>query len=351
MKNDIYQVALIGYGGIGCGHHAPKISSTERIDIAGVYDIDPKKNRQASEDGYKVYESFEAALEDKDVDIILIATPNHHHKNLAIRAMEAGKNVICEKPVMLNSEELQQVLDVAEKTGKLFVVHQNRRWDPDFLIIKNIYETHEIGKVFNIETRAQGSRGIPGDWRKYAEFGGGMMLDWGVHLIDRLLWMIPEKVKKVFCELSYILEEDCDDGLKMKLFFESGLTATVEVCTTNFDTLPQWYVNGTTGACIINDWNLNGRITKLLTYEGNESKPIVAGVGLTKTMAPRDESTVSFNKLPNVQSDVRDFYRNVINHLDGKEDIIVKNSEVMRVMRLFDCAKKSHELCQVLDFE
>lgn len=265
--------------------------------------------------------------------------------------MQAGKNVICEKPAMLNSAELQEVLDVSENTGKLFVVHQNRRWDPDFLIIKDIYDSNEIGKIFNIEERVQGSRGIPGDWRKHAKFGGGMMLDWGVHLVDRLLWMIPEKIKKVFCEFSYILGEDCDDGLKMKLFFESGLTATVEVCTTNFDTLPKWYVNGTTGTCIINDWEMNGRITKLLNYEGNESKPVVAGVGLTKTMAPRDQSTVSFNKLPKKETDVRDFYRNVIGYLDGKEEIIVKNTEVMRVMKLFECTKKSNELCQVVDFE
>lgn len=351
MKNDEYQVALIGYGGIGSGHHATKISSTEGIEIAGVYDIDPEKNKEALADGYKVYENFEEALNDETVDIVVVAVPNHLHKDISIRAMEAGKNVICEKPVMLNSSELQEVLDVSEKTGKLFVVHQNRRWDPDFLIIKEIYESKEIGEIFNIEARAQGSRGIPGDWRKHAEFGGGMMLDWGVHLIDRLLWMIPEKINKVFCELSYILGEDCDDGIKMKLFFESGLTATVEVCTVNFDTLPQWYVNGNTGTCIINDWAMNGRITKLLTYEGNESKPVVAGVGLTKTLAPRDESTVSFNALPKKESDVRDFYRNVIGFLNGKENIIVKNSEVMRVMRLLECAKKSHELCQVVDFE
>ena len=69
MKNNNYQVALIGYGGIGSGHHAPKISSTEGIEIAGVYDIDLEKNKEALADGYQVYETFEAAINDETVDI------------------------------------------------------------------------------------------------------------------------------------------------------------------------------------------------------------------------------------------------------------------------------------------
>ena len=96
---------------------------------------------------------------------MILAVPNNFHKPLSIEAMRAGKNVICEKPVMLNAQELEEVLAVAKETGRQFSVHQNRRWDKDFLMVKKMLEDGTIGKPFYIESRVQGSKGIPGDWR------------------------------------------------------------------------------------------------------------------------------------------------------------------------------------------
>src|SRR5699024_4670629 len=106
------------------------------------------------------------ALPISEVDILTLAVPNDVHKDLAIRAMAAGKNVISEKPVTLSSADLQEMIDASEKYGKLFTVHQNRRWDEDFLAMKEVYESGKLGYVFNIESRVHGSRGIPGDWRQ-----------------------------------------------------------------------------------------------------------------------------------------------------------------------------------------
>lgn len=88
----------------------------------------------------KIYESFEAVLADEKVDAVLIATPNDSHKELAITALEAGKHVVCEKPVTMTSEDLLAIMDVAKRVNKHFMVHQNRRWDEDFLIIKEMFE-------------------------------------------------------------------------------------------------------------------------------------------------------------------------------------------------------------------
>jgi predicted dehydrogenase len=110
--------------------------------------------------------------------------------------MEAGKNVICEKPVSLNSEELEEMIACSKRTGKLFTVHQNRRWDADFLVMRDLYESKELGEVFCIESRVHGSRGIPGDWRGMKKHGGGMIFDWGVHLIDQMLCIVRDKKLK-----------------------------------------------------------------------------------------------------------------------------------------------------------
>ena len=117
--------------------------------------------------------------------------------------MAAGKNVISEKPVALSQEELEEMIAASKKYGKLFTVHQNRRWDPDFKCVQKILADNELGKVFRIESRVQGSRGIPGDWRNQKAHGGGMVLDWGIHLLDQAL-RIGEgrKLISVYAELT-----------------------------------------------------------------------------------------------------------------------------------------------------
>ena len=78
---------------------------------------------------------------------MLIATPNDLHKDLSIAALRAGKHVVCEKPVALNTAELDEIVAVAKETGNTFMVHQNRRWDPDFLIVRDLYRNRQIGDL------------------------------------------------------------------------------------------------------------------------------------------------------------------------------------------------------------
>jgi predicted dehydrogenase len=350
MSKRSYGIAIIGYGGMG-GQHARLIGTTEVMRLTGVWDIDPARLQAATEASIHAYADYASVLHDPDVEIVLIATPNHVHKELSIQALQAGKHVICEKPVTLNSQELEEILKVAEQTGKLFVVHQNRRWDEDYLSVKRIVDERRIGDLFYIETRVHGSRGIPGDWRKQKEFGGGMMLDWGVHLLDRLLLMIPEKVTRLYCQLFHVTGSEVDDGFKLLLTFESGKTALVEVGTTHFIALPKWYAAGTQGTAVIEDWEMNGRVVRLADQGSQDAQPIVAGAGFTKTMAPREDNSVTVEPLPRIQTDVRDFYRNVVEAIEGKAEIVVKNEQVLRVMRLIDAAMLSDRLRQVVPFE
>ena len=190
-----YHVGIIGYGGMA-HFHRKRIRDVDCMEVTGLYDINPEKI--ASEKGkVKIYGSAEEIMSDKDIDIILIATPNNFHKDLSIAAMKAGKNVICEKPVALNSKELEEMITVSKQTGRLFSVHQNRRWDKDFRIVKKVIEDGLVGKPFYVESRVQGSNGVPGDWRCVKEAGGGMLLDWGVHLIDQIMWMVKSPVVSI----------------------------------------------------------------------------------------------------------------------------------------------------------
>lgn len=372
------RIAIIGCGGMGGGHaiaigsgtgnavynadssreRGTKIFDTSantdistRLELAGIYDINPDRMKWASEKGFALYDSYESMLEDQSVDIILIATPNHLHKDMAIAAMKAGKHVLCEKPVMMNSRELEEVIEVSRKTGKLFYPRQNRRWDRDYRIVKKIYEEKLVGNVFRIESRVQGSRGIPGDWRKEKEFGGGMMLDWGVHLLDRLLFMIPDKVETVNCRLSYVLKEEVDDGFTMFLTFAGGLSAVVEVGTCSFISLPLWYVGGDRGSAVIDNWKCEGKLVQLSSWEDKDTLPIMAGAGLTKTMAPRDQKSLVTLPLPDVVYDDNELYSNVVDAVNGVAEPCVTAEQALRVMRLMEAAIRSSEEGKTVRFD
>ena len=329
-------IVIIGYGGMG-SYHQKELMPHELVNVIGVYDIAQKAQDKAREAGLTVYNSLEQVLKDASVEAVLIATPNDVHKALSIAALRAGKQVICEKPIAMNVGELDDILAVAAETGNTFMVHQNRRWDPDFLVIRELYQNGQIGDLFQIESRVQGANGIPGDWREQAEHGGGMLLDWGVHLIDQILWLIDNPVKSMAADFSYVLGQEVDDGFILYLTFENGIRSLIEVGTTNYSQLPRWYVKGLNGAAKIDDWDLSGEIV-VATNQADlvAPAPIKAGVGLTKTMAPPSEEATKKVAITEVLPEFPSFYQNFYDVLRNGAAPIVKNDEVRKVLSLID---------------
>ena len=346
-----HRIAIVGFGGMA-GWHFRKLQTIEHITVAGIWDIKEERREVAREKGIHVYNGLEDLLADESTDLVLIATPNDVHKPVAIAAMRAGKNVISEKPVTLSSADLQEMIDVSEETGKFFTVHQNRRWDEDYLTVKKILEEGHLGELFRLESRVHGSRGIPGDWRQEKEHGGGMILDWGVHLLDQMLLLFPGvAIKSVYASITNVTNQLVDDGFTAELAFENGVRALVEVGTSHFIVLPRWVVLGADGTAVIEDWDLNGKIVKATGVNEEDVVPVITAAGLTKTMAPRREDPISTEELPKVESDVRDFYRNVMAVLEGREESKIKLPEAMRVMKLMEAIMESANESKVVYFE
>lgn len=351
MKENKIVYGLIGFGGMG-KWHTEILENVPEIELAGIYDIKEEKRKLAEEAGFHTYETEEAMLADESIDVILVATPNDTHRPIALRAMEAGKNVIVEKPATLSLKELTELEDMAGKTGQFLTVHQNRRWDEDLLTVREILKDQTMGEIFRIESRVHGSRGIPGDWRKEKAHGGGMVLDWGVHLFDQIFRLTGERrLKTVYATLTNVTNQEVDDGFTAVLRFEGGLEVLVEVGTNNFISLPRWYVLGENGSAVIEDWDLSGKIVKAFSEEEKEIVPVRTAAGLTKTMAPRREDTIRVEELPRVPGDIADFHRNVAAVLLRGEEPAVKLPEVKRVMRLMETVFESAEKNHVMDFE
>lgn len=342
--------AVIGYGGMG-NFHAEKMQSVYGIKLAGVYDILPERNELARSRSIKTYSSQEELLSDPEIDLVTIATPNDVHKEIAIAALKAGKNVICEKPVAMSSAELDEMIAASEKYGKLFTVHQNRRWDEDFRTIRKICESGDLGRVYRIESRVHGSRGIPGGWREEKIHGGGMILDWGVHLIDQMLTMMREAGAKpisVFGTATFISNEECDDGFTAVVKFDRGPEWFLEVGTCTYIQIPRWYALGANGSAVIEGWDCSGKITRVYNWNEREVAPISAGAGLTRTMAPRNSRTVRDYKIRKVRSDWSEYYKNIIAVLNGKAELVVKPSEIRQSMKFIEALFESIEKQQVI---
>ena len=336
---------------MGGGFHVKNALTSDVVNLLGIYDIDPAKSEKAKANGIYAYSSLEEVINDERVDMVTVAVPNDSHLDVVLQCLEGGKHVLCEKPVALSSEDLFYMIAKAQEKGRVFSVHQNRRWDVDFLAMKEIANSGAIGEVFDIESRIHGSRGIPSDWRCKASQGGGMMLDWGVHLIDQILQIVDAKVTSLFCETYHVTTSEVDDGFKLHLRFENGCTALIEVGTYNFIAMPRFYMRGKKGTALIRDWRENAQIVECTHWHENEVLPVQTAAGLTKTMAPRDDLTTRTYEWTRPQSDVHDYYRNFVAAIDGKERQIVTHYEMQRVLRIMEAGLESGEKNSVITFE
>lgn len=334
--------AVIGYGGMG-GWHTQHLLKSDVFTLAGIYDINEEKRNLAESRGIHAYASREELLADPKIELVTVATPNDCHEEIVVAALLAGKNVISEKPVTLTLSSLERMIAVAEKCGKIFTVHQNRRFDVDYLAMKQLHDSGEIGEILDLESRIHGSRGIPSDWRGEKEHGGGMLYDWGIHLIDQALMVLGWDVDAVNCRFDHITNEEVDDGFRLDLYMKNGSHAYVEVGTYNFIAMPRFYMRGKGGTALISDWREEAQVVKCKHWHESEVVPVETAAGLTKTMAPRDSITVDSYTVPRPASDVHDYYRNIYQAIDGKAEQLVTHDQMRTDLRVIHCAFASVE--------
>ncbi len=350
-RNQCATLGIIGYGGMAA-YHGEQLEGYGRLKVKGVYDLNPERMAAAAKKGYHPYPSKEAMLTDDEIDIVLVATTNEVHKELSIEAMEAGKHVICEKPVTLSSQELEAIMEASARTGRLFTINQNRRTNKDFVLMKRSVEAGLLGDVYVIESRVEGSRGMPKGWRTIKALGGGMMLDWGVHLIDQLLHMIEENVKSVYCDMYSIEYPEVDDNFRLVITFENGLTAHVEVSTNNYITHPRWYVLGKDGTLQIDDWDCGGRIIRCVDKDNQWADEIVyTKAGPTKTMAPRRSESIeeiTLSEPMDMVDSITVVYDGLIDAIEGKAPLSITAEQAMRVMKVMEAAFESAETGEVV---
>lgn len=352
------KIGIVGHGFMG-HEHETMLTQMAGIELVGFSDKDPAQLEDVKE-GLKRYANNEELFSDPDVQVVLIAANNNQHHDLVLQAARAGKDIICEKPVAMSLEELDDMVRVTKECGVKFTVHHQRRLDQDFRTMKEIYDRKDLGDVYMIKNSLYGFNGNMHDWHVYISEGGGMLYDWGVHLIDQIVWMmLGAKITSVYADIRNVINFEVDDYFKILLKFDNGIMAEIELGTYLLADKPQdkwferhWLMSGNKGTAYVDGFKPEGKIvrtTKLLTNV-NGSRTMTAA-GPTRSFGPPSEGTLVTEAVPMVTTCHRDYFENYIKAYHGEEEFLVKISETRRVLAIMDAARESARTGKSVDFE
>jgi scyllo-inositol 2-dehydrogenase (NADP+) len=190
MARDL-RVGIVGYGLAGAVFHAPLVAATPGLEVAAIVTRNPERRERAERDhrGARVVAEVSEML--GEVDVAVVATPNREHVPVARAALEAGVDVVVDKPLAVTASEGRELVEEARRAGRLLTVFHNRRWDGDFLTVRRLLQRAALGRVVRFESRFERWRPqvAPGAWRERGDpsEGGGLLLDLGTHLVDQAL--------------------------------------------------------------------------------------------------------------------------------------------------------------------
>lgn len=185
--NPPLNVALVGYGYAGRVFHAPLVAHTPGLRLHTVVSSDAARVH-ADFPQAEVVADPAAAFARRDIDLVVIAAPNAVHAPLAIAALQAGRHVLVDKPFATTLEQARQIAAAAAATGRIASVFQNRRWDADFLALRELLDAGALGEVVELHSHFDRFRPqVPDRWRERAGPGAGLWFDLGPHLVDQVL--------------------------------------------------------------------------------------------------------------------------------------------------------------------
>ncbi len=304
-------VGTIGFGKIVEALHAPCLTGMEDCELIAV--CDPREERLTlakSEYGCEGYTDVDAFLNHPDLDLVVAAVPNYLHGPMGVRALEAGKNVVVEKPWSFSLPEADWMVRTAREKRLVATTHQNRRWDPDYLALKHILESGEMGKLLVMQTRS-----LSGPWRhawatKIEFTGSGPFMSFGPHLLDQVLTLMTPGPIQVSGIVKSIIRGD--DYFNSLLTFADGATVQVELSKGNrLNHSPRFHLSFEKGDVMVTiDENRDHWLHTRL--DGEEAK---------KEKLPDP---------PEFHLQSRPFYQNVFAAIRGEESLIVAPEQSRR---------------------
>jgi scyllo-inositol 2-dehydrogenase (NADP+) len=334
------RVGLLGYGAIG-HEHAKAIADTSGLSLSTVCDTSQARLDEARSYTAGVATTLvsEELVESDDVDVVVVSTPPVTHAEWAIRLLESGKHVVLEKPMALTSKECDQVIGVAKDKGLLAVVYQNRRFDPDFRALQNLIHAGDLGDVFHLEAFVGRFAHPCNYWHSDAQISGGALFDWGSHVIDQILQLMPGEIGSVSARNQKLLWHDVTnaDHARMTLHYSDGREASFIYSDISAALKPRWYVAGTRGG-VVGTWRHERVVSRsaIGTLHEDVLDPADSPPILTLYSADGRITTV-----PGAPAPPAAFHTELADYLLNGLPMSVKADESRRVVSLLEAAEIS----------
>jgi len=335
-ERDPIRCGIVGYGETIVGgrshcwpkyYHADVICDVPGLALAGICDTNPGRLDVAKQEfpDAATYSCVEDMIDADAVDLCVIATPHNLHGPIALQLLQAGKHVVCEKPFCLTTAEADAMIEAARANNVMLSAYHNRRWDGDFMRIREVVRSGAIGEVFHIEAfnsiTNQPFEHPDNLWRSHKPISGGPFYDWGSHFLDWILQLMPGEIENVAGTLHKRVWTDVtiEDQAQVVVRFEGGRYADLQLSDIAAVPKPKWRILGTRGG-ILADGFAGGASVKVITYSNGM----------------RDEQML---KVPERRWE--SYYENVADHLLSGEPLIVTPEAARRVIAVIEAAQKS----------
>lgn len=328
---------IVGHGLSGRHFHAPLIRRQPGLRLHGVVARDPASRAEAVALWDCLgYGSLDEALDDPAVELIVIATPHDTHAELAIRALDAGKHSVVDKVMALNEAEADRMVAARDRSGRMLSVFHNRRWDWDYLTLRDVLTRGDLGRPFLFESSVC-RYSPPRTWRGRLDSAGTILHDWGAHLIDQALGLGLGPCRRLAAWITPAPWPGVDSGGHGRIVLEfdraTFLVETSRVCRLD---RPRWWVLGTGGGFVKfgvdpqEDALRSGDLGVAREPDEHRARLRVERGGQSVEV-PVSTTRGSWDA----------YYANIAAHLRGEAELIVTAEQAREVVRVLDAAVRS----------
>ncbi|MFW6597512.1 Gfo/Idh/MocA family protein [Propionibacteriaceae bacterium Y2011] len=336
------RVGILGLGRSGWGIHAAGMAEVaDQYQVVAVADAMPDRLEEAKEKfGCDTYTTPEELIADADVELIIVATPSHTHVPLGLAAIEAGRNVVIEKPMATTLAEVDQLTAAAEKAGVVVTAFQNQRLDPSFLAVKEVFDSGRLGEIILVR-RTVHRFARRADWQTLRSMGGGELPNTALHFLDQLMTLLdPDTDIDVLGDLRRTNSAgDAEDHVKITLRPAEGPVLDLE--SSGAITFPQdsWYVVGTTGGIIGSPSELQVKwvdLSKMPAIEADASTPEGRKYGAKEEFDWQTETIA----VPPPNQRTQQYYSKLYDTLRNGADLFVTPASVRKVVEVMESARE-----------
>ncbi len=340
----VIKVGMAAFGMSGKVFHGQLIHAYPYLQLSVVHE----RSSENSKEKYphvQVVKDYDALISDASLELIVVNTPQHLHYEMCKKALEAGKNVVVEKPFTVTTQEAQDLIRLAKDKKKILAVFQNRRWDGDFLTVQKVIKNNLLGRIVEYETHFDRFRNYiqEGSWKEEDSLpGAGLLYNLGPHMVDQAICLfgLPESV---FADVRIMRAGGkVDDFFKLILFYE-GLRVTISSSYLVREPNPRFILHGSSGSFIKYGYDPQEEALKYGLDPNDEfwgkDNPELWG-----TLNTEIDGLHFDGNIETIPGNYMSFYNNVYEAITSGKQLLVNPEDSMHNITIIEAAFESNNL-------